>query len=224
MTRIDAVIASAGDAADVTAISTEVSTATAGLAAEILATNGDVTRIDAIIASAGDAADVTAISTEVSAATAGLAAEIQATNGDVTRIDGLLASVATDGELASEVTSIDLRVSNSEDDVTAVSNAVSAILLGADTDLDQFAEVIAYVDSLETVDGGLLTAALASIDTAISVSLSAEVVLTDGLAAEVSTTNSDILSIESVLGTMGTSETITNISNCLLYTSPSPRD
>ena len=114
-----------------------------------------------------------------------------------------------------EVVSIDLRVSNTEDDTTAVSNAVSAILAGSDVDLDQFAEVIAYVDSLDTADGGALTTALGSIDTAISVGASVDAAVSGALVAEISATASDVLSIETVLGTMGTSETITNISNGL---------
>ena len=144
-----------------------------------------------------------------------LSVEIAATNGEITALQAQTASAATDGELSSEVASIDLRVSNTEDDTTAVSDAVRAILAGSDVDLDQFAEVIAYVDSLDTLDGGALTTALGSIDTAISVGASVDAAVSGALVAEISATASDVLSIETVLGTMGTSETITNISNGL---------
>ncbi len=203
--RIDALLASAAGGADVTAVSNALTT-------EIAATNSDVTRIDAVIASAADAADVTAVSNA-------LVTEIAATNSDVTRIDGLLASVATDGELSTEVASIDTRISNEEStrsaDVKAVSDAVVAILDGSTTNLDQFAEVISYVDSLDTADGGALTSQIASLEGVVSANSSSDVVLSTALSTEVSATNSDVLSIETVLGTMGTSETITAISTSL---------
>ena len=67
---------------------------------------------------------------------------------------------------------------------------VDAILDGATTDLDQFAEVIAYVNSIDTVGDLDLTNALAvvnasidsleSVDSAISADLSAEILATGG--------------------------------------------
>ena len=143
-----------------------------------------------------------------------LSAEIIATSTDVKVLsDALSAEISTTN---SDVASIDTRINGAEGDVTAVSNAVSAILAGSDADLDQFAEVISYVDSLDTADGGALTSGLASIGVVVSTNSSLDVVLSNALAAEVSTTNSEILSIETILGTMGTSETITAISNAVV--------
>ena len=195
------------------------------LTAEINATNGDVTRIDGLLASVGTSATVSsALSAGVSAGVKAdgiatdLAAEIGATNTDVTRIDAVIASAADAA------------------DVTAVSNALTALNDAGDTDLDQISEVISYVDSLDTADGGALTTALASIDTAVSNSVSTDVVLSDALAAEILATNGDVTridgllasvatdgelsaevaSIDLVLGSMGTSATITAISDALV--------
>ena len=178
------------------------------LVAEILATSNEIVALQGQTASAATDAELEAVSDALSV-------EIAATNDEITALQAQTASAATDGELSNEVASIDLRVSNTEDDTTAVSDAVSAILAGSNVDLDQFAEVIAYVDSLDTADGGALTTALGSIDTAISVGISVDAAVSGALASEISATASDVLSIETVLGTMGTSETITNISNGL---------
>ena len=143
-----------------------------------------------------------------------LSAEIIATSTDVKVLsDALSAEISTTN---SDVASIDTRITGTDGDVTAVSNAVSAILAGSEADLDQFAEVISYVDSLDTADGGALTSGLASIGVVVSTNSSLDVVLSNALVAEVSTTNSEILSIETVLGTMGTSETITAISDAVV--------
>ena len=223
---------SAGVSAGVNAdgVQTNLDTVSDALSVEVSSTNSDVVRIDALLASAAGGADVTAVSdalsVEISSTNsdvvridAAVSTEISSTNSDVVRIDALLASVATDGELSTEVASIDTRISNEETtrsaDVKAVSDAVVAILDGSTTDLDQFKEVISYVDSLDTADGGALTSQIASLETVVSTNTSSDVVLSTALSTEVSATNSDVLSIEDVLATMGTSETITAISNGL---------
>ena len=223
---------SAGVSAGVNAdgVQTNLNTVSDALSVEVSSTNSDVVRIDALLASAAGNADVTAVSdalsVEISSTNsdvvridAAVSTEISSTNSDVVRIDALLASVATDGELSSEVASIDTRISNEEStrsaDVKAVSDAVVAILDGSTTNLDQFAEVISYVDSLDTADGGASTSQIASLEGVVSANSSSDVVLSTALSTEVSATNSDVLSIETVLGTMGTSETITAISTGL---------
>lgn len=172
----------------------------------------EVASIDKILAGKADNGDVTAVSNALSA-------EISATNSDVIRIDGLLASVATDGELSSEVASIDTRISNEEitraRDVKAVSDAVSTILAGSTTDLDQFAEVISYVDSLDTADGGALTSSIASLEKVVSDNKSLDVVLSTALSTEIDATDSDIDSIDAVLSTLGTAEVIEDLSLAL---------
>ena len=200
--------ASAATDAELGVVDGRVDDVSAALVAEIALTNGEITALQAQTGSAATDAELGAVSDA-------LVSEIALTNGEIAALQAQTASAATDAELSSEVASIDLRVSNTEDDTTSVSNAVSAILAGSDVDLDQFAEVIAYVDSLDTADGGALTTALGSIDTAISVGIVADAAVSGALVAEISATASDVLSIETVLGTMGTSETITNISNGL---------
>ena len=172
----------------------------------------EVASIDLILGAKADGSDLTTVSDALSN-------EISDTNADVTRIDGLLASVATDGELSTEVDSIDTRISNEEItrsvDVKAVSDAVSAILAGSDADLDQFAEVISYVDSLDTADGGALTSQIASLGVVVSTNSSLDVVLSDALSTEIENTNSDVDSIDVVLGTIATDATVTAISDAL---------
>lgn len=193
---------------EIDATSTDVKTLSDALSTEIAATNDDVTSIDLVLGAAATDSDLDAVSNALSV-------EIVATNSDVVRIDDLLASVATDGELSTDVLSIDTRFTSSEGDVTAVSNAVSAILAGSETDLDQFAEVISYVDSLDTADGGALTSALASINTAISNNNSLDVVLSDALSSEIDATKDDVDSIDLVLGTMGTGSALAAVSDAL---------
>ena len=187
-TSADVKILSDALSVEILATSGDVKVLSDALSTEISATTDDVTSIDLVLGAAGTAADVTAISDA-------LATEISNTNSDVA--------------------SIDTRADAIDGDITDVSNAVSAILAGADADLDQFAEVISYVDSLDTADGGALTSAIASIGVVVSSNSSLDVVLSAALSAEISTTNSDVQSIETVLGTMGTSETITAISNAV---------
>ena len=208
ITALQGQTASAATDAELGVVDGRVDDVSGALVAEIAATNGEITALQAQTASAATDGELGAISTALSA-------EIVQTDSDITAILGHIGSAVSSSEMNDEVVSIDLRVSNTEDDTTAVSNAVSAILAGSDVDLDQFAEVIAYVDSLDTADGGALTTALGSIDTAISVGASVDAAVSGALVAEISATASDVLSIETVLGTMGTSETITNISNGL---------
>lgn len=193
---------------EILATSGDVKVLSDALSTEILATSGDVSSIDLVLGAAATDADLDTVSDALST-------EISSTNSDVVRIDALLASVATDGELSTEVDSIDTRITNSERDVVDVSNAVSAILAGSATDLDQFAEVISYVDSLDTADGGALTSALASINTAISNNNSLDVVLSDALSAEIEATKDDVDSIDDVLATMGTGTALAAVSDAL---------
>jgi len=178
------------------------------LSAEIIATSTDVKVLSDALS-----AEIIATSTDVKVLSDALSAEIIATSADVKVLsDALSAEISTTN---SDVASIDTRITGTDGDVTAVSNAVSAILAGSEADLDQFREVISYVDSLDTADGGALTSGLASIGVVVSTNTSLDVVLSNALSAEISATNSDVLSIEDVLATMGTSETITAISNAV---------
>ena len=177
-------------------LSTDIAAVSDGLAAEISTTNSEVISLDAY------ADDLSA----------DLDAEIErATNAEAGISDALSAEISTTN---SEVVSLDTRVLGAEGDITDVSNAVSAILAGSTVDLDQFAEVVSYVQSLDTADGGALTSAIASIDTRVSINTSSDVVLSTALAAEISTTNSEIISIDEVLDTLGDANSVdTRLSN-----------
>lgn len=190
----------------------------AGVSAGVFAGNvstelsEEVASIDLILGGKAAAGDLTAVSNALSV-------EISATNSDVTRIDGLLASVATDGELSTEVASIDARISNEEVtrsvDVKAVSDAVSTILDGSDVNLNQFAEVISYVDSLDTADGGALTSQIASLEGVVSTNTSSDVVLSTALSAEIAATDSDVTSIDAVLASVGGATATAAVSDAL---------
>ena len=190
VTSIDSVLATLGTASDLDAVSN-------ALVAEIAATNGDVSSIDlkqgsqdtrmtgieSDVASAADNADLTAVSNA-------LGAEILTTNAEISALQ------AKDGSSDTRFGSVDTRFGSSdtrqgvnEGDIAANSTAVSAIVAGADVNLDQFAEVIAYVDSLDLADDNFLAGQVSSINLRISND-------EDGLAAEIAATNGDVSSID----------------------------
>ena len=153
-----------------------------------------------------------------------LSVEIDATTEDVRSIDlrvsldedALAAEVSTTN---SEVLSLSTRIGDEETtrsvDVKAVSDAVEAILAGSTTDLDQFAEVISYVDSLDTADGGALTSAIASLEGVVSGNTSADAVLSAALSSEIDATTEDVRSIDAVLASAAANTDNTNVSNAL---------
>ena len=147
-----------------------------------------------------DAADGD-LSSDIATISGALSTEISTTNSEVISLDKYADDLSADlsAEISttnSEVTSIDTRVSNAEGGITNVSNAVSAILAGSVTDLDQFAEVISYVDSLDTADGGALTSQIVSLEGVVSANSSLDIVLSKALSTEISTTNSDVVSLD----------------------------
>lgn len=185
---------------------TDVSNA---LADEISNTNSDVvsldTYIDTVNTKLGDVSDalvdeiadtnsdVTSLDLYIDGVSSDLADELSNTNSDIVSLEGV------DGDLSSEI--------------ATEKGRIDAILAGSTTDLDQFAEVIAYVDSLDTADGGALTSQIASIDARVSLNTSADAALSGALADEISDTNSDVASIDVVLGTIATGSQLTDVSN-----------
>ena len=165
------------------------------LSSEVSATNSDVTSIDAVLASVGGASATTAVSNALSA-------EISATNSDFVSADTRFSSAeSTDVVLSSEI--------NTE------KGRIDAILAGSETDLNQFSEVISYVDSLDTADGGALTSSIASLETVVSTNTSSDVVLSTALSSEISSTNSDVTSIDAVLASVGGDAAIAAVSDAL---------
>ena len=178
------------------------------LAAEITATNGYVSSIDVVLGSLAGAATVSSLETRISTEedqnssdhatlSGALSTEIAATNSEVTSL------IAVDG-------SLETRLSNEEDRADSVETALSgeiatekgridAILSGSTTNLDQFAEVISYVDSLDTADGGALTSQIASLEVVVSTNTSSDVVLSAALSTEIATTNSEVTSLDTYI-------------------------
>jgi hypothetical protein len=174
------------------ALSDSVDSLESALSAEISETNADVTSLeDALsVEIAATDADVTSLNTALSA-------EISATNSDVTSLEDALSAeiAATDAD----VTSIDNRV-------ISVENSISTILDGSDVDLDQFAEIVTFVNSIDVVNDGLLSDFISvanqsvdSLESALSVEISetnADVTsLEDALSAEIAATDADVTAI-----------------------------
>lgn len=178
------------------------------LAAEITATNGDISSIDVVLGGLAGATTVSSLETRISVEedqnstdhatlSAALSTEIATTNSEVTSLE------AVDG-------SLETRLSEEEDARASVDTALSgeiatekgridAILSGSTTTLDQFAEVISYVDSLDTADGGALTSQIASLEAVVSTNTSNDVVLSAALSTEIATTNSEVTSLDTYI-------------------------
>ena len=115
-----------------------------------------------------------------------LTAEIAATNSDVLAINASVDSLETiSGSLSSEI--------------VTEKNRIDAILDGSTVDLDQFAEVVAYVQSLDTFDDNFLVNKLASSDLRDSRLEGSVDSLEIALAGEISSTNSDVIRIDNAL-------------------------
>ena len=185
---------------------TDVSNA---LADEISNTNSDVVSLDSYIDN---------VSTGLGNVSDALADEIIDTNSDVVSLDSYIDGVSSD--LADELSNTNSDIVSLEGVDTALSGEIAtekgridAILAGSTTDLDAFAEVISYVNSLDTADGGALTSQIASIDARVSLNTSSDAALSAALAGEISDTNSDVASIDAVLGTIATGSQLTDVSN-----------
>lgn len=178
------------------------------LAAEITATNGDVSSIDVVLGNLAGAATVSSLETRISveedqnssdhaALSGALSTEIATTNTEVTSL------IAVDGSLETRLSEEEDRADSVETElsgeIATEKGRIDAILAGSTADLDQFAEVISYVDSLDTADGGALTSQIASLETVVSTNTSSDVVLSNALAAEIATTNTEVISLDSYI-------------------------
>ena len=158
----------AGQGADVTALQNSVdslesidSLISAELAAEILATGNEVTALQAV-----DSTQSTAIAANASA--------ISSNDGDITALQNSVDSLESidsliSAELAAEIDTTDkeiaaLQAVDSTQSVAIAANgtAITAILDGSSTDLDQFAEVVAYVNSVSSTGDLDLTGFIAT--------------------------------------------------------------
>jgi hypothetical protein len=138
------------------ALETRVSNDEDALAAEIGATNADVSTLTALAGS---------ISGDVDVVEAALAAEILATNGEITALQNKDGSADTRfGSADTRLTSADARMGQN---ATAASNAqasIDAILVGANANTDTFAETISYINSVDDASDLDLVNELVSVD------------------------------------------------------------
>jgi hypothetical protein len=207
VTSIDAVLAGLAGATTVTSLETRISNDEVALDDAVGSLEDLISDNDTYIGLVSDAlsAEIARTDEEVGSLEDLISDNLVAIGDNSGYIDGVSA------ELSAEISATNSDVASLDAYADANSTAISAILAGADVNLDTFAEVISYVDSLDTADGGALTSQIASIDARVSVNTSSDAVLSAALSAEISATNSDVASIDAVLAGVGTSDNITSL-------------
>jgi len=151
-----------------------------------------------------------------------LSAEIAATNGDVNGIN--LSIDSLESALSAEIVATNSEVTSLDTLATQNKNSIALILDGSSVDLDQFSEVVSFVEAIDLANDnqfasyvlandGINTAQNNSIDSLES-ALSAEIFATNGdvtginlsidslesaLSAEISATNADVVSIDAAI-------------------------
>ena len=192
--------------ADVTSVNIRAGLIESALTAEVSATNSDVLAINASV----DSLEAVTSTEKLRAETAegvisdALVAEISATNSDVVRIDAALAAEisATNGDVTAinaSIDSIEIITGSLSSEIVTEKDRIDAILNGSTVDLDKFAEVVAYVQSLDTFDDNFLVNEITSMnlrDTHLEGSVDS---LEAALAGEISSTNSDVVRIDGAL-------------------------
>jgi rhodanese-related sulfurtransferase len=151
----------AGQGSDVTALQNSVdslesidSLISAELAAEILATGNEITALQAV-----DSTQSTDIAANASA--------ISSNDGDITALQNSVDSLESidsliSAALVAEIAATDKEILDLQAVDSTQSTAIAAILDGASTDLDQFAEVVAYVNSVSSTGDLDLTSFIAT--------------------------------------------------------------
>jgi len=190
------------NAASISAVSTALANEATSTGNEVDALEASVESLE-LIAGGTVTADLAlsvdsleTVDTNQSTSIANNASSIGVNAGDITKIYTQLGANDDDNlALTASVDSLESLaggniIANLAASVLDNDTRVDSILQGATADLDQFAEVIAYVNSVDTVGDLDLTNALAvvnasidsleRIDTVISTALSAEIVATDG--------------------------------------------
>lgn len=176
---------------DVSSIDLEISTSKSSdvvlsnaLSAEILATSTDVSSIDLVLGGVATGNTVGSLETRLSEE------EVQNSSDHATLSGALSTEIAATN---SEVTSIDVRLSTGESTdvvhtaaISTEKSRVDAILAGANANTDTFAEVVSYINSLESADSLDTVGDLASMETRFSNLESTDVVISNELSDEVS--------------------------------------
>ena len=181
------------------------------LAAEISTTDTEVGSLEVIDSAVSNAlaAEISTTDDEVesleviqSAVSNALAAEISTTDTEVGSLE-VIDSAVSNALAALDTTVGNIDIASLEVIDSAVSNAVAGILSGADANMDNFSEVISYINSVDAASDLDLVAEMASVDTRFdgldTNEVSMELIdsaISNALAAEISTTDDEVESLE----------------------------
>ena len=144
-----------------------------------------------------------AVSAEVSNRTADVdAEESRAMSAEAVLANDLIAEISDRGVAMDNEASIRLVADQSlAANISAEASRIDVILDGSDVDLDQFAEIVEFVNGIDLENDNALLSAMTSfgadLDAEESRAMSAELVLTNDLSAEVSNRTADVDAEES---------------------------
>ena len=205
------------NASSISAVSTALVNEIASTGAEVASLEDSVESLDAVVAAGTGALEDSVDSLEaVDTGLAGAISEnetaIGVNAGNIVKVSQALdANDADNLALTASVDSLELLaggsiIANLAASVSDNDTRVDAILNGASADLDQFAEVIAYVNSVDTLGDLDLTNALAEVNASIDSLEKVDDAISAELFAEIGTTNSEISALQSSVGSLETFE------------------
>ena len=205
------------NASSISAVSTALVNEIASTGAEVASLEDSVESLDAVVAAGTGALENSVDSLEdVDTGLAGAISEnetaIGVNAGNIVKVSQALdANDADNLALTASVDSLELLaggsiIANLAASVSDNDTRVDAILNGASADLDQFAEVIAYVNSVDTLGDLDLTNALAEVNASIDSLEKVDDAISAELFAEIGTTNSEISALQSSVGSLETFE------------------
>ena len=206
------------NASSISAVSTALVNEATSTGNEIDALEASVDSLE-LIAGGSVTADLAASVDSLEDVDTGLASDIATNEGNITANAGNIVKVsqqldlndADNLALTASVDSLELLaggsiIANLAASVLDNDTRVDAILNGADADLDQFAEVIAYVNSVDTVGDLDLTNALAVVNASVDSLAVVDTAISNALAAEISTTNGEIKVLQDAVSSLDTFE------------------
>ena len=202
------------NASSISAVSTALVNEATSTGNEIDALEASVDSLE-LIAGGTVTADLAASVDSLEDVDTALASDISTNEGNITTNAGNIVKVsqaltlndADNDALTDSVDSLELLaggtiIANLAASVLDNDTRVDAILNGADVDLDQFAEVIAYVNSVDTVGDLDLTNALAVVNASIDSLETVDTAISTALATEISTTNGEIKVLQDAVSSL----------------------
>jgi len=206
------------NASSISAVSTALVNEATSTGNEIDALEASVDSLEAL-AGGTVTADLAASVDSLEDVDTALASDISTNEGNITTNAGNITKVsqaltlndADNVALTASVDSLELLaggsiIANLAASVSDNDTRVDAILNGSTADLDQFAEVIAYVNSVDTVGDLDLTNALAVVNASIDSLEDVDTAISNALNAEISTTNGEIKALQDSVGSLETFE------------------